>query len=245
MGNARAVGIAAIAVAVAFNAPYATLASIFNYPGVLRQPAGEVLELFAAGGPGLVLTWYAFMLVAMAFVPLAIALAVTPERLRSQPGLAIGAAGIGALAGLTQAIGLSRWVFVIPGLAAAHSDPNAAAGTAEAAERAFELLNLYGGVAIGEHIGQMLTGLFMLAMGLMQLAEQRRITGGMAVGAAALLLLGTGEGIALALGADGGLFSIATIVGFLGLSAWLAVTGVAMIRGSRVHRIGMPLPAAA
>jgi hypothetical protein len=225
----------ALAVAVAFNAPYATLATIFDYPGVLRRPAGEVLELFAAGGAGLVLTWYAFMLVAVAFVPLAIALAITPERLRNQPGLAIGAAGIGALAGLAQAIGLSRWVFVIPGLAAAHGDPAAAAGTAEAAERAFEILNLYGGVAIGEHIGQLLTALFMLAMGLMQWAEERRTAGGIALGSAALLIIGTGEGIAIALGADGGLLSIATIAGFLGFSAWLAVTGIALIRAAHAE----------
>lgn len=228
MSKAKAAGVAALAVALAFNAPYATLATIFDYPGVLRRPPGEVLELFAAGGPGLVLTWYGFMLVAVAFVPLAIALAISPERLRDQPGLAIGAAVIGALAGLAQAIGLSRWVFVIPGLAAAHGDSAAA----DAAERAFEILNLYGGVAIGEHIGQMLTGFFMLATGLLQLNERRRVLGGIALGSAALLLVGTGEGIALALGADGGMLAVATIAGFLGLSAWLAATGVVLLRGS-------------
>lgn len=237
MNRTTAIGVSAIALAVAFNVPYAALAAMFDYPGVLRLPAGEVLALFTAGGPALVLVWYAFMLVALAFVPLAIALAITGDRLRDRPGLAIGAATIGALAGLAQAIGLSRWVFVIPTIAAAHGDAAALPDAAAAAERIFETLNLYGGVAIGEHIGQMLTAGFMLAIGLMQWAEQHRRVGGLALAASALLFIGTGEGLALALAADGGPFSIATIAGFLAFSAWLAGTGVLALRpGSTVRR---------
>ena len=244
MTSTKAIGISAIAVAVAFNVPYAALAGMFDYPGVLRLPAGEVLDLFAAGGPALILVWYAFTLVALAFVPLAIALAITGERLRDRPGLAIGAATIGALAGLAQAIGLARWVFVIPSLAATHGDPAVLADAAASAGRAFDLLNLYGGVAIGEHLGQLLTAAFLLAMGAMQWAEQNRRAGGLALASAALLFVGTGEGIAIALSADGGLFSIATIAGFLGLSAWLAVTGVMALRGTAPRVGGGVLPAA-
>ncbi len=236
MTKTTAIGVSAIALAVAFNVPYAALAAMFDYPGVLRLPAGEVLALFTAGGPALVLVWYAFMLVALAFVPLAIALAITGDRLRDRPGLAIGAATIGALAGLAQAIGLSRWVFVIPPLAASHGDATALPDAAEAAERIFEVLNLYGGVAIGEHIGQMLTAGFMLAMGVMQWAEQHRRVGGLALAASALLFVGTGEGVALALSADGGLFGVATIAGFLVFSAWLAVTGALALRAGSTMR---------
>lgn len=49
-------GAAAIALAIGFNIPYAILAATYDYPAVLRRSAGEALDLFAAGGPGLILT---------------------------------------------------------------------------------------------------------------------------------------------------------------------------------------------
>ena len=51
----RLTGLAAAALAVAFNVPYALLTARFDYPDILRQPAAEVLAAFHAGGPGLVL----------------------------------------------------------------------------------------------------------------------------------------------------------------------------------------------
>ena len=92
MDGRRLTGIAAISLAVGFNLPYAALAVIYDYPGVLRRPPGEALELFLAGGAWLVLVWEGFMLAALAMVPLAVALAVTPERLSVRPALAVGAA---------------------------------------------------------------------------------------------------------------------------------------------------------
>ena len=48
--------ILAIALAIIFNVPYAILATSYDYPDVLRRPAGEALNLFAAGGGDLILT---------------------------------------------------------------------------------------------------------------------------------------------------------------------------------------------
>lgn len=59
------VGAGAIALSIGFNVPYALLASTFDYPTILRRPAGEVLLAFAAGGADLVLVWYAFFLSAV------------------------------------------------------------------------------------------------------------------------------------------------------------------------------------
>nr|QQZ49763.1 hypothetical protein JKL49_23585 [Phenylobacterium glaciei] len=89
-------GLAAIALAVGFNIPYAALASLYEYPAILRRPAADALDLFAAGGPPLVLAWIGFMLAALAMVPLATALAITPQRLTARPALAVGAAVSGA-----------------------------------------------------------------------------------------------------------------------------------------------------
>jgi len=77
----RAVGLATVGLGVGFNLPYAWLAANFAYPAILREPATDVLAGFAAGGPSLVLTWYAFMLSALALTAIAPALAITPAHL--------------------------------------------------------------------------------------------------------------------------------------------------------------------
>lgn len=224
----RLIGAATIGLALAFNLPYALLASSFDYPGILRQPAATVLTTFARGGAGLILTWHAFALAAFALVPLAPALAITATRLQRAPALAIAAAINGALAGLTQAIGLWRWVFVVPHLARAHADP----ATARAAELAFDLLNAYGGVAIGEHLGQGLTALFAATLAALQRAEGANATALTGFATAATLAIGTTEGLAIALGHSGAAFSAFTIAGFLGLTLWLLLTGRNALRRS-------------
>jgi len=237
LASTRILGIATIVFAIAFNVPFATLSSIFEYPDVLRRPAGEILSLFHSGGAGLVLVWHAFALMALLFVPLTIALSLRRDRLMLWPGLAIGAAIAGSLAGLTQAIGLWRWVFVVPALAATHADPGATEAARASAEATLGLINLYGGVAIGEHIGQLLTALFVLMLSLIQLREGSRITAVLGFITAATIAAGTGEGLAIALGRSGELFSLATIGGFLLLTLWLILTGTGLIRARRVESV--------
>ena len=215
-------GIAAIALGVGFNVPYAILASIYDYPQILRRPAEEALQRFADGGAPLILTWYGFMLAALALVPVAMALSLTPSRLAKAPALAVGAAVTGALAGLAQAIGLARWVFVVPALA---RNPDAASSWSM-----FDMLNAYGGIAIGENLGQLLTAAFVFQVAVLQSREGARRLAWLAGLSAIAITVGTGEGLALALGRDGGAFSIATIAGFLGLSIWLIATGLVLIR---------------
>ncbi|MEI6642681.1 MAG: DUF4386 family protein [Novosphingobium sp.] len=224
-------GSAAIALALGFNIPYAVLASLYDYPAILRRPAAEALDRFAALGSSVILAWHGFALAALALVPLAIALAITPARLRTSPAVAIGAAMSGALAGLAQAIGLWRWVFVVPALARSHADPATPFAMRQADETAFALLNAYGGVAIGEHIGQLLTALFVGLVATLQWREDARRTAWLGFATALIMALGAHEGLALALGADGSLFSAFTIAAFAGLTAWLIATGAGLIKG--------------
>jgi len=223
-------GLATIGLAVGFNIPFAVLAATYEYPDILRRPAGVALDLFAAGGSWLILTWYGFALAALALVPLALALSLQPHRVAVAPALAIGAGIAGALSGLAQAVGLLRWVFVIPGLAAAHAAPGATEATRLAAEGAFAILNSYGGVAIGEHLGQLLLVGFVLALARLQWSEGARITAGIGAASAAAIGFGTGEGLALAFGGSGEVFSLGTIGGFLGFTVWLILTGVGHLR---------------
>lgn len=226
----RLLGLSAVALGILFNVPYAILATNFDYPDILRRPAGEVLDAFAAGGDGLILTWHGFALAALALIPLALALSLTPTRMALAPGLAVSAAVLGALAGLTQAIGLWRWVFVVPDLARARAMPGASAEVGQATEAIFAMLNSYGGVAIGEHLGQLLTALFVLTLSRLQLQQGARTTAIAGFGSAAAIAFGTTEGLALALGRSGDPFSSGTIAGFLGLTLWLILTGVGHLR---------------
>lgn len=224
-------GLAAIAFAVAFNIPFAALSATFEYPDILRRPAGEILTMFHAGGASLILTWHAFAVAALLFIPLSIALSLRAGRIAASPALATGAAIAGSLAGLAQAIGLFRWVFVVPSLATAYVDPAATDAARAAAESTFNLIYLYGGVAIGEHLGQLLTALFVLLLSFVQFREGNRVAAMIGFAAAAAVAIGTNEGLAIALGRSGDIFGLVTIAGFLALSAWLIATGVTMLRG--------------
>src|SRR5215213_10710938 len=65
-------GVVLILTPVAFNVFFTLLSVTFGYPDILREPTGEVLGRFEAGGSQLVAIWYGFMLTAVLFVPLAI-----------------------------------------------------------------------------------------------------------------------------------------------------------------------------
>ena len=229
-GTRPVLAYATIIYALAFNTPYANLGRIFEYPDILRRPAGEVMTRFASGGAGLILTWHAFALAALLLVPFALALSLSRERLIACPTLAIGAAIAGSLAGLAQAVGLWRWVFVVPELTRTYLDPQATETSRIAAEQTFTVLNLYGGVAIGEHLGQLLTALFVLLLSLIQRSEKSGTTAILGLITAAAIAVGTTEGLAIALGQPGDLFSLATIAGFLGLTVWLIATGITYLR---------------
>ena len=222
-------GTACIALAVGFNLPFALLAAQFDYPDVLRHPAGDVLTAFAAGGAALVWTWYAFALTALAIIPMAVAVAFGRADWQRRPVVAVGGALFGALAGLAQAIGLFRWVFAVPPMAMAYVDPATTDVQKQALEVGFALMNNWGGVAIGEHMGQILTCLWIgvVAFGQWQGARMiDRIGAAIAVLAVAGIVIGLGDGLSLAMAAPIAAFSMFTVAGYLAFSVWLIVLGI-------------------
>ncbi|CAL4865814.1 hypothetical protein MMA231_00050 [Asticcacaulis sp. MM231] len=223
--SSKLTGVAAISLAVVFNLPYGYLAQNFGYPDILRQPSGEVLAAFAAGGQGLIWAWYVFGLSVLAFVPLAIALSLTPDRLRRSAAVAVGAALAGALAGLVQGMGLLRWVFVVPILA---QDPQSVI-----AQHQFDLMNAYAGVTVGEHMGQIFTGLFVGLVAVLQWQERKHWVATIGGLTTALMLAGSGGGLVLALGRSDELFSLFSITAYLALTLWLIVTGLGLVVAKR------------
>jgi len=155
------VGLALIALPIAFNIVFADLARTFDYPDILRRDPGEILDRFRAGGTALVLRWWAFMLVAIAFIPIG---AAAPDRIAPGTTAAIVTVALAVAAGLVQAIGLVRWPFLVPELARRHGDPAATPAERATVELVFVSSHRLLGVAIGEHLGYLLTGLWTVAL---------------------------------------------------------------------------------
>jgi len=141
---------------LAFNLFFFLLGRRFDYPNILRSPTGEVLSRFTAGGVGLKLLWYGFMLTAVLLAPLAVLLG----QVLGRDGLAIvpTATVVGVLAAVMQFFGLARWPFLVPILARKYADPAASEATREATVVVFESFHTYLGVAIGECLGYLFTG---------------------------------------------------------------------------------------
>jgi hypothetical protein len=148
--------------ALAANVPFALLVERFGYDDVLREPPLQVLAAFRAGGPELIVIWLAFALCALAFLWVS---GWTGEAIRSGGGRwPAWAAAAGAASAVAQAVGLSRWSFVVPGLAdrALDGSPMESA----VAVGTYLALHQFAGVAIGEWLGQTLLAAWTVAVGL-------------------------------------------------------------------------------
>ncbi|MFE4196767.1 DUF4386 domain-containing protein [Paenarthrobacter sp. NPDC056912] len=163
MSAGVAAGVLLIVLPLAFNAAFAALASRFDYPDILRRPTQEILQRFRDGGSGLVLLWWSFAMTAVLLAPAAVLLS------GALPGadptlLALGSTA-GVLAAVVQFLGLIRWPFLVPYLARTATDPNASEARKEAADVVFQSFNRYLGVAVGEHLGYLLSGAWSILAG--------------------------------------------------------------------------------
>jgi len=157
-------GILLLALPIAFNVAFGVLASTFDYPDILRRPTPEVLAKFRQGGTKLLLWWWIFALTAAALVPLAVLLAQTLDN--ADETLLILGATIGVLAALVQLLGLIRWPFLIPYLARVDADPDTSPAQRQAVDIVFQSFHRYLGVAVGEHLGYLLTGTWTVLVGI-------------------------------------------------------------------------------
>jgi hypothetical protein len=140
--------------AILVNIPYTLLIMNFDYPDILRQPTEEILTRFQAGGTSLIYTWLAFAWVGLPMLFGAILLKRVLEK-ENSPFLET-ATTIGVIGFIVQVIGLLRWVFVVPVLARLFTDPTTDAVTKAAIPAVFIAVHQYGGVILGEHLGQFL-----------------------------------------------------------------------------------------
>jgi hypothetical protein len=153
MRKEKTIGLLLILGAIGVFIPYTILTMTFEYPDILRQGAGIVLTKFHNGGSSLIFTWWAFAIMGL---PLVIAYILIGQKLGNKPGFIKWVTTFGIISGLVQIIGLLRWVFVIPVIANTYVAASDAV-TKEAAIVSFQTIHQFGGVLLGEHLGQIFT----------------------------------------------------------------------------------------
>ncbi|HET9851027.1 MAG TPA: DUF4386 family protein [Candidatus Limnocylindrales bacterium] len=112
-----AAGFALIVVPVAFNLAFVALGRSFDYPDILRREPAEILERFAAGGPGLILRWEALLASALGML---VVVPLVSAVVNAGPALTWLSIVVGTAAALVQALGLVRWPYAVPELARRH-----------------------------------------------------------------------------------------------------------------------------
>jgi hypothetical protein len=131
-------------------------------------------------------------------------------------------------------IGLLRWPFVVPVLARLYTDPEATAATREAVAAVFQAVHQYGGVVLGEHIGQTFTILWMILLSICLLHQGKlpRWLPWAGFVAAGVYALAQGELLATAMPGFP-YWGEAGLVGSLMWLGWLIALGIALLRRSR------------
>lgn len=152
----KSIGILLITGALALLVPYTILTVIFEYPDILRKDTGLILTSFHQGGSKLIWTWFAFAITGLPLMP---AFSFIGQRFEQELSFFRFATTIGIISLIVQMVGLLRWTFVVPVIADAYTQSSDEA-TRAAAIMSFKVIHQFGGVLLGEHLGQLLTVLW-------------------------------------------------------------------------------------
>ena len=225
----RLAGVVFVLVPILINIPYGMLIAIFQYPDILRQPAGVILARFHEGGPGLILTWWAFGFIGIPLIYSVIGLHSLLQR-EDTPYLLTGTT-CGVISLIAQFLGLMRWTFVVPSLADAYVNPASSQATRDAAIIAFQAIHQYGGVVVGEHIGQLFTvaWMFLVSAAMMKSTTFRPWLGWVGITGGVIYLLAQLELFATVIPVIP-VVSIAGLLGSLFWLIWLMLVGITMLR---------------
>jgi hypothetical protein len=223
----KMIGILLIAGAVGVFVPYTILTMTFEYPGILRQDAGNVLIKFHEGGRSLIFTWWAFAILGL---PLLIAYIMIGRLLDKKSIHMKWITMLGIISGIVQIIGLLRWVFVVPVIADSYIN----AGNEQAKEAAiiiFKTIHQFGGVLLGEHVGQLFTIIWTIMMSIIFLKTRimPKWISIMGIISSAIYFLAQAELFATVIPG----FPVWDLAGFFGSTLWLlwlVIMGIIFIR---------------
>jgi hypothetical protein len=219
-----------ILAAVLANVAFTALGSLFNYPDVLDESAGNVLASFR-DHQGAVSAWFSVLALSAALLaPIAIGVG----RLSSARAMRI-AVPVGIAAATVQVVGLLRWPILVPGYASEAAGSNTA--DAAAARDSFTTAGDILGTAIGETLGYLLTAAW---TALVIVALGRRFAGRwfvvLGAAAAALVLAGVLSPLSLPV------IDTANFLGYILWSLWLIALGVVILVHERRARIAPATP---
>ena len=139
---------------------YLILGTQFGWPDVLDQPGTTALDAFVEAETAARIGFTVFTASSLVLIPAALGV---------QQALAPGLAGrtvaaFGVLAAFAQVLGWIRWPLAVPTLAdswrAAEGDEVARASVAAS----YDVLNAYGGGALGEHLGWLLQAVWAVGL---------------------------------------------------------------------------------
>lgn len=125
------------------------LAPAINWPASLDDPPSVMLPMILDQSTAVFAGYLSYLIHALALIPLAILLRDT---LRLDGAMGRMVVALGVLAGFAKAFGIVRWLFLMPWLAAAYTDPSATPATQAAIEVVYGAFNAYAG-GVGELLG--------------------------------------------------------------------------------------------
>lgn len=211
--------------------PYTILTMIFDYPDILRKDAGTILQQFHAGGSTLIFTWWAFAILGL---PLLIAYVLIGQVLERSLGFIRWVTTIGVISGIVQIIALLRWVFVIPVIANTYMTGDDS--TKMAAVVSFRTVHQFGGVLLGEHIGQLFTIIWtiMISIAFLKLKFFPQWISWLGILSSLIYLLAQLELFATVIPG----FPVWDMAGFIGSTLWLLwllITGIMFLRKKQLE----------
>jgi hypothetical protein len=211
----KTIGLLLIAGAIGVFIPYTILTMTFEYPLILRQDTGTILTKFHNGGSALILTWWSFAILGL---PLLIAYILIGQKFESKLSFIKWVTTFGVISGVVQIIALLRWVFVVPVLANSYVSAGEVA-TKTAAILSFQTIHQFGGVLLGEHIGQLFTIIWtiMISYAFMKLNFFAKWISWLGIVASVIYLMAQAELFATVIPG----FPVWGMAGFIGSTLWL------------------------
>jgi hypothetical protein len=221
----RLTGFMWIVVPTAFTAVFTLLQINFEYPDILRQPAGEVLIKFQAGGASLLSLWYSMLLTALFSIPAMMMLHRVIAERENAPTYLLTATVFGVIAGVVQSLGFLRWSFIVPYFAAAYTNPNVSVSQQETLVFLFEAFHRYLGMGVGEHLGYLFTSLWTVMIAVALHRTGVITMWWMAIG----VLMGVGVAAGLLEPAGVAWAGVVNAIAYLLWAVWLVGVGIALV----------------
>jgi hypothetical protein len=149
--------------------PVIVLGRYFNFPDILRQPAETAFTLFRDNQSQIVAGYYVFLMSALLYIPLTIAIRKLFEQ-STDKLLLQSFSSLGLATAVFQSIGFIRWIFTMPYLTNTYFlEPE----SKQSVTIIYEMLNRYAGMSIGEHLGFLAMGSWTILLGIILLKSNQ------------------------------------------------------------------------